>query len=216
MPGPSVAGVYGGWAVAGAVVGLLAGTLLRPTARRLATIGGTAPRLLALAPTTAAVLALLAGHYRARPESFAFGWLAVAGVALAFVDVAVQRLPDRLVLPAYPAVLAGLTVSAMATGEHGRLLRAVAGGVVLTGCYLLLALARPGQLGLGDVKLAGVIGMALCWIGWPALLLGSFLAFAAVAVAGLGLLATRRAALTSSLAFGPFMLGSALLVILTG
>jgi len=247
----TVADVHGGWAVAGGAVGLLAGTLLRPTARRLAAEGsgtapavdaaapdasavhgpaphlpgsdraasagpppGAAPRMLSLAPVTAVVLALLAGRLGPRPELPAFGWLAVVGVALAFVDVAAHRLPDALVLPAYPAVLAALAVPAVALGEGGRLLTAVAGSLALAGCYLVLVLVRPGQLGLGDLKLAGVLGLALGWLGWRALLAGSVLAFALLALCGLALLATGRVDRRTALPFGPFMLAAALLVVL--
>jgi leader peptidase (prepilin peptidase) / N-methyltransferase len=75
-------------------------------------------------------------------------------------------------------------------------------------------LLRPGQLGAGDLKLAGVLGLALGWLGWPAVLRGTFLAFALLSVCGLALLATRRIKLDSALPFGPFMLAGALLAVL--
>jgi leader peptidase (prepilin peptidase)/N-methyltransferase len=128
----------------------------------------------------------------------------------------VHRLPDVLVLPAYPAVLAGLAVPTVVLGEGGRLLTAVGGGLVLAGCYLVLVLVRPGQLGLGDLKLAGLLGLALGWLGWRALLVGSILAFALLALCGLALLATGRASRRTALPFGPFMLAAALLVVLAG
>ena len=218
--GRTVACVHGGWAVLGAAAGAVAGGGLHPAVQRLSVpLPGEVrsrgvPRAPALAGMTAVLLALLAGRYGARPELIAVGWLAVVGVALASVDLAVHRLPDRLVLPAYPVVLGGLSLAAAVAGDPGRLLRSVAAGVLLAGSYLLLALLRPAQLGLGDVKLAGVLGLVLGWAGWSALLLGSFLAFALLAVCGLVLLALRRVTLRTALPFGPFMLGAALLTLL--
>jgi leader peptidase (prepilin peptidase)/N-methyltransferase len=85
---------------------------------------------------------------------------------------------------------------------------------VLTGAYLVLALLRPGQLGGGDIKLAGLIGLGLGWLGWPAVIAGAVLAFVLTAVVSLALLAARRIRLRDSICFGPFMLGGALLAIL--
>jgi leader peptidase (prepilin peptidase)/N-methyltransferase len=73
---------------------------------------------------------------------------------------------------------------------------------------------RPSQLGASDVKLAGLTGLALGWLGWPVLFLGAALAFVLSALVSLGLLAARRISLRDSICFGPFMLGGALVAIL--
>jgi len=75
-------------------------------------------------------------------------------------------------------------------------------------------LIRPDQLGLGDVKLAGLLGIALGWFGWRAVLVGTALAFVGCAVAGLWLLATKRGKLTSAVPLGPFMVAGAVAVVL--
>jgi leader peptidase (prepilin peptidase)/N-methyltransferase len=229
------------WAAAGAVAGWPAGAALRGTVFRLSVPSGepdrtacphcgvpvprwpgfrcrqcqdalTAPAWLELA--TAVVLALLLGRYGGRPETVAFCFLGVLGVALGAIDIAVQRLPDRLVLPAYPLLLVLLAASAIIEHQAGALLRALLGGLALAACYLLLALLRPGQLGGGDIKLAGLAGLALGWLGWPAVLLGAALGFLLSGLASLGLLAARRITLHSHICFGPFLLGGALLAIL--
>ena len=86
--------------------------------------------------------------------------------------------------------------------------------MVLAAAYLVLGLLRPGQLGGGDVKLAGLAGLALAWLGWPVLLAGAALGFMLSAVVSLGLLAARRITLRSQICFGPFLLGGALLAVL--
>jgi leader peptidase (prepilin peptidase)/N-methyltransferase len=136
------------------------------------------------------------------------------GVALAFIDTAVRRLPDVLTLPAYPAVLILLTVSALTGGTIGALGRAVLGGLTLAFVYRVLEFINPAGMGYGDVKLSGVVGMALAWLGWPVLLLGAALAFVLSAVVSLVLLLLRKVTLKSTLPFGPFMLLGAFAAVL--
>jgi leader peptidase (prepilin peptidase)/N-methyltransferase len=158
---------------------------------------------------TAAVVALLAWRFAGRPELAAFAFLGVLGVVLALVDVAVHRLPDRLTLPAYPVLVALLGVA----GDWAALGRAVLGCLALGGVYLVLGLARPGGMGMGDVKLAGVLGLALGWLGWPELVVGGALAFVLLAGTSVVLLIARRITVRDALAFGPFMLVGAMAVV---
>ena len=123
------------------------------------------------------MLALVLGRFGGQPDVVAFGFFGVLGVALAAIDIAVQRLPDLLTLPAYPILITLLAGAAIAGHDFAALLRALLGGLALAGAYLLLALARPGQLGGGDIKLAGVAGLALGWLGWPILIAGAALGF---------------------------------------
>lgn len=166
---------------------------------------------LVLEVTTAAVLALLLGRFAGTWEAAAYAFLGVLGVALAAVDLAVQRLPDRLTLPAYPALAALLAVAAVTGTDLGLFGRAMVGGLALAAGYYVLAVIAPGQLGGGDIKLAGLLGMALGWLGWPALIAGTAAAYVLFGLTAVGLLATRRISLRSHVAFGPFMLGGALL-----
>jgi leader peptidase (prepilin peptidase)/N-methyltransferase len=231
------------WAAAGAVVGLLAGAALRgtvfklsvangdpersacprcsaPTRRRLAVRCGQCRTSLgtplALELSTAAVLALVLGRFGGQPDVVAFGFFGVLGVALAAIDISVQRLPDLLTLPAYPILITLLGGAAIAGHDFAALLRALLGGLALAGTYLVLALVRPGQLGGGDIKLAGVAGLALGWLGWPILIAGAALGFVLSAVTSLALLAARRITLRSAICFGPFLLGGALIAMLAG
>ena len=69
-------------------------------------------------------------------------------------------------------------------------------------------------MGFGDVKLAGLLGLYLGWLGWIELAVGAFAAFLFGGLVGLALLVTGRAGRKSHLPFGPFMLVGALLAIL--
>ncbi|MCP2250979.1 prepilin peptidase [Lentzea aerocolonigenes] len=196
------------WAVGGAVGGLASGVALRELVNRFTRTG------IALPLVSAAVLAVLAIKFAGSVEVLAFACLGAVGVALAFIDTAVRRLPDVLTLPAYPAVLILLTVAALTGGTIGALGRAVLGGLTLAFVYRVLEFVNPAGMGYGDVKLSGVIGMALAWLGWPVLLLGAALAFILSAVVSLVLLLLRKVTLKSTLPFGPFMLLGAFAAVL--
>jgi len=231
------------WAAAGLVVGLLAGAAIRGTVFRLSVPSGDPERVtclqcsaptrsrlalrcgqcrsslgtpLALELTTGLVLALLLGRFGGQPDVVAFGFFGVLGVALAAIDIAVQRLPDRLTLPAYPILIVLLTGAAIAGHDFAALLRALLGGLALAGAFLLLALLRPGQIGGGDIKLAGVTGLALGWLGWPTLIAGAAFGFLLAGIVGVALIAARRITLHSAMCFGPFLLGGALVAMLVG
>jgi leader peptidase (prepilin peptidase)/N-methyltransferase len=159
----------------------------------------------------AAVIALLAWRIGIRADLPAFVVLGGVGTALAAVDLASKRLPDPLTLPLYGAGLALLGAAVPATDDGGaRFLYALAG---LAGLWLLFAVqwfAVPGKIGLGDVKLAGVLGLYLGWLGYGAWMLGVLAMFVSAGAFAAVLLALRRAGRGSELPYGPFMLAGAL------
>lgn len=146
----------------------------------------------------------------------AFLYLAAVSVSLALIDLDTHTLPNRIVLPAYPVAAGLFTVAALLEGAPERLITALVGGFALFGVYLLLALAYPGGMGLGDVKLAGVLGLTLGWLGWGQLAVGAFSAFLLGGLFSLVLVATRRASRKSGIPFGPWMLAGAWLGIFGG
>ena len=146
----------------------------------------------------------------------AFLYLAAVTVALAMIDLDTHTLPNRIVLPAYPVAAVLLTVTAFLAGDPGRLLTSLIGAAVLFGFYLLMALAYSAGMGLGDVKLAGVLGLYLGWLGWAPLIVGAFSAFLLGGLFALVLLITRRANRKSGIPFGPWMLAGAWLGIFYG
>lgn len=143
-------------------------------------------------------------------------YLVAIGVALALIDLDVRRLPDAIVLPSYPVVGALLGLAALVEHDGGAFVRALVGGAALWLLYFALCVARPGGMGFGDVKLAGVLGAYLGYAGWSALLVGAFAAFVLGGVVGVALLASRRGGRRSALPFGPFMLTGAGLGIAAG
>ncbi|MGX1770393.1 prepilin peptidase [Dietzia sp. NPDC055343] len=140
-----------------------------------------------------------------------FAALSVACALLVTIDLAVFRLPDKIVLPMYPVVFGGLLLAAAVSNEWGSLGRAAAAAAALLAFYFILALINPSGMGLGDVKLSGLLGAFLGWLGWPAVMAGTLAAFVINAAVALVLLAARRVGAKSGIAFGPAMvIGAAL------
>lgn len=133
-------------------------------------------------------------------------YLVAIGVALALIDIDVHRLPDAIVLPAYPVLTVLLAGASWWTEDWWALARAGIGGGALYLLYLLLVLAYPAGMGFGDVKLAGLLGALLGYVGWSALVVGGFAGFLFGAVVAVVLLILGRGTGKTALPFGPFML----------
>jgi leader peptidase (prepilin peptidase) / N-methyltransferase len=201
------------WAAVGAVIGVAAaaGTrrLLvldnRPTALALVVSG---------ALLTGATFAIVATRYSGF-ELLAYSYLAAIGVVLSTIDILERRLPGLLTSPSY-AVIGGLVgASAAHTNDPAPLVRSLAAAAVLVVAYLLVALASRGGLGAGDVKLTGLLGLALGWQSWTAVLGGTVAAWVADA---LFLLVARlvHAGGRREVPMGPFLIGGAGLALVIG
>jgi leader peptidase (prepilin peptidase) / N-methyltransferase len=128
-------------------------------------------------------------------------------IAIAGIDLEHHIVPNRLVLPA--AVWGLLAAALVATDELPELLLA---GAVAFLALLLMALAYPAGMGMGDVKLAGVMGLYLGLSVAPALLT----AFAAGSVVGLAIVALKGGGRKTGVPFAPFLALGGLIGVLAG
>jgi leader peptidase (prepilin peptidase)/N-methyltransferase len=139
-------------------------------------------------------------------------------IPLAFVDLDVHRLPDRIQLPAYPILAALLAACTYVTGDWGAFIRALIAGVAPWVFFLILALLLPGGgIGFGDVKLAGLLGMLLGWLTWAHVIIATMATFLIRGVIAALLLVTRRKGRKGrkdQFAYGPSMLLGAIVAIL--
>jgi leader peptidase (prepilin peptidase)/N-methyltransferase len=134
-------------------------------------------------------------------------------VALATIDLASSRLPNAIVLPSYP-VLAVLLIGAAAwQRDYPAIIRSLVGGLILFGAYFAIAFSYPRGMGLGDVKLAGLIGAMLANLSYSALLVGGFGAFLLGGIAGTAVILSAKGNRKTALPFGPFMLSAAILAL---
>lgn len=150
----------------------------------------------------------------------ACAYFAVMAVRLTVIDVRHHLLPNRIVFPSY--AIAGVLLLAAAGFADGTtrpsgsssfmsmlnlgIPRVLAGAAVLWLFYFVLRAVYPPGMGFGDVKLAGVLGMYLGFLGWGHVFAGTFLAFLLGGLWSIVILAARRGTLKSSIPFGPFML----------
>jgi leader peptidase (prepilin peptidase) / N-methyltransferase len=151
--------------------------------------------------------ATAAGVVVARVDGWAavpFTVLAVVGALLAWIDLREHRLPNAVVLPSIGVGALALGLVALAQAEPGRWLWALAGGGALFALYLLLSL--PGGMGMGDVKLAALVGLFAGWLGFEAWLLAALGGFVLGGGAAALLIATRRGSRGTRIPFGPWML----------
>ena len=162
---------------------------------------------------TALLFALTALRFGPSWQLPAFLVLAGGAVLLTVIDLQHHKLPNRVLGPAIAVGAVLLAVAALAEGSWPALLRAVLGSAALLTVFLVLALISPRSLGMGDVKLAALLGLYLGWLGWNAVLLGAAAGFVVQAGVALVLLAARRVTLRGELPFGPAMLLGAALVI---
>jgi leader peptidase (prepilin peptidase)/N-methyltransferase len=160
---------------------------------------------------TAALFAAITIRFGLSVQLPAYLYLAAIGVTLAMIDFDVRRLPDSIVLPSYVISVLLLMPAGAVTGEWWVATRSLLGMAALWIIYMILALAYPRGMGFGDVKLAGLLGLYLGWLGWSSVLVGTFAGFLLGGVAGAAMMATRRATRKSMIPFGPFMLAGAML-----
>lgn len=144
----------------------------------------------------------------------AFAYLAALSVVLAVIDLDTFRLPFWLVAPSYPVAAVLLGIASLAGHDRSSAIRGLLGAVLLWSFYRLLHLVYPAGMGYGDVRLAGLLGMYLAWLGWDRLVVGAFLAFLVGGIGGGVQLLRRRVTLKSQIPYGPYLLAGTWLGIL--
>ncbi len=139
--------------------------------------------------------------------SMIFYLIIVSFLIIIFVyDLKHYIIPNRIV---YPAIIISLLYLLFVIQDS--FLYYFLSAFVASGFFLVLVLISKGKwMGLGDVKLAFLMGLIL---GWPNILLALFLSFFSGAVIGVGLVIFNKKSFKSQIPFGPFLAGSTILVI---
>ena len=175
-------------------------------------------------PGTAVGMGLMAAAHM--PDSAALTAVQVLVVpvltALSAIDLDTQRLPDRIVLPATAVVLVGIAVAAVVDGSMSTLTGALVGAVALGAFYLANVVlgelvGSVAGMGLGDAKLALLLGLLLGAHSWAHLVVATVMAFVAAGCQAAYLVTVRGAGRRTHLAFGPHMaLGAVVVLALPG
>ena len=146
---------------------------------------------------TAALFVLLGVKFGREAALWPALALAVTLVAAAATDLEQRVIPNRLM-----AAGAGLALVLWTLADPGRLPENLIAGAAAGGFLLLAALVYPAGMGMGDVKLAAVMGLFLGRAVGPALFIG----FAAGAIVGMAIVAARGpAARKQGVPFAPFL-----------
>lgn len=195
----------------------LLGIILSPLtelviAKLLPRLGGLPSRRarITTAATTGTLCAAFAFRFGVDPALPALILLAVLGVQLAGIDISFHLLPNPLVILLLLGGVTFLSGAAIVENQWTALLRALASAAILFAVYAILALISPRGIGMGDVKLAGPIGLYLGYLGWTQLLYGSLVGFIFGGIATALLLRWRRDGKPSEVAYGPSMLAAAI------
>jgi leader peptidase (prepilin peptidase)/N-methyltransferase len=178
---------------------------------------GSRPHLaLRLGVAGLAVGAVVGWQLGFEPIAWTWVYLGALGVVLAYVDSHTRLLPTRMIAPSYGVLVVLLVAGALADGgNRDALIRSALGWAIMGGFYVLMFIIYPAGLGYGDVRLSGLLGLALGYVGWGALLTGMYAGFLLGGVGG-GVLALLRIADRKRYPFGPFMLLGALVGMIWG
>lgn len=141
--------------------------------------------------------------------------LVPVAVALAVVDWRTRLLPTKVIAPTYVGVIVLVLVCWLVTRDTDDLVRAGWGWLIAGGLYFILWFVYPRGMGYGDVRLSGVVGIALGYLGWHELLVGIYGGFLLGGILG-GTLSLLRRVDRKGYPFGPFMLLGALVGIVLG
>jgi leader peptidase (prepilin peptidase) / N-methyltransferase len=128
-------------------------------------------------------------------------------VAAALIDARNRIIPNRLTYPALGVFLVAVAV-VWATGGDVDPVRAVLGLLVYGGALFVLALLSPGGMGMGDVKLAALVGLVLGALGWSHVGVAVLVAVLAGGMGALLALAMGRGR-KDAIPFGPYLAGGA-------
>jgi len=133
-------------------------------------------------------------------------YLLVVAWPLTVIDLREHRLPNRLVLPAFPVAFLAQLIATIISADWARQLFALL--VALTVAVIGLGANYIDTLGMGDVKLATVIALTLGyfnpWLPVIAIGIAFVLAFAVVIV----LITLGKVKIGSSIPLGPYLLVS--------
>ena len=174
------------------------------------------PRLALKLAMWGAVVGLLLGlGIGDEPILLAWIYLGVVGVVLGYIDAQTRLLPTKLIAPSYVVLILLIGLAAALDGDTDDLVRAGLGWVAYGGFYFLMWVVYPRGLGYGDVRLSGLLGLALGYLGWGEVLVGMYAGFLLGGIIG-GVLALAKVVDRKRYPFGPFMLVGAVVGVLAG
>jgi len=138
-------------------------------------------------------------------EMVAYGLMIAMCIEQSIIDYATHRLPRGVTFRA--AIVGGplLFLAAINHDDNGRIGVMFASFIVTLVLFAMLATFSKGGIGGGDVRLAPVLAMFLGWLGASHVYIGLGSGFILGGVVAAVMLVTRRASVSTRIAFGPFL-----------
>ncbi len=128
-------------------------------------------------------------------------------IVIFFSDLIYGLIPDEMIIMGS----LGAVIYNWKFAGYNFLLNLLIGGLAGLGFLTIVLVTRFRGMGLGDVKLAVLIGLLL---GWPAALVGIWSAFLLGGLAALALLGLKKVRLSGTIALGPFLVMGVLIAAL--
>lgn len=175
------------------------------------------PRYPAVELGTASLFAVLAARFSEDVAVLpAFLVLGAALLAISLIDLEHFIVPNRVVYPTLFIIAPLLVIAAVVEDDLASIRGAVLGGLLGFGILFLIHVVSPKGMGFGDVRLAGLLGVALGWLSLGHVLLGLFLGFLTASVVSLTLIGLKVRTRKDRIPFGPFLALGGLLAIVVG
>jgi leader peptidase (prepilin peptidase)/N-methyltransferase len=131
--------------------------------------------------------------------------LLLFGLWLSIIDIRSHRLPNQVVAAMTLTSFLVQALIALTQSQFDRLIAALATALATTLVYLLLYMCSRGSMGMGDVKFAFPLGLAIGWYNPEKWLSAIFLTFCLAGIVALTGIALKRTSWKSALALGPYM-----------
>jgi len=163
------------------------------------------PRDLYIEITTALLFVAVAWRLPTLWAVPAYSLLAAGLVALSAIDFEHKRLPRPVLYVTAAIFTVAVVLASWPSHRFHFLLLGVIGAAACFGAFLVIWFVAPKAMGFGDVRLAGLCGGALGWLGLGSVAVGMFAAFVLALVPALVLLASGQANRKTAIAFGPYL-----------
>ena len=142
--------------------------------------------------------------------------LGLSLVAISAIDLEHFIIPNRIIYPTLALMVPLLVVSAAVDHQWNALAHAAISGAVAFVIFLVIHLVVPHGMGFGDVRLAGVLGLATGWLGFTHAFVGFLAGFILGAAIGIVIIAVTGGGRKTKIPFGPFLAAGAVVTVVWG
>jgi leader peptidase (prepilin peptidase)/N-methyltransferase len=164
---------------------------------------------------TGITFALLAWHYGLGPTLGIMVFYACLFIVISVIDLEHSLILNKVV---YPSMVVALLLALVPQPWLTRwiiagIANAAIGGAIGFGIFFLIAIISRGGMGWGDVKLAGLIGLAT---GFPLVFLSIIMAAILGGIVAIGMVIAKKKGRRQTIPFGPFLAVAAMITLLWG